>query len=104
MFIDRIKIYVQAGNGGNGCVSFRREAYVPRGGPNGGKGGKGGSIIIQASSELYTLLDQKYHQHYVGPRGAHGEGKDRYGRGGKEGSRRGAVGGGGYDFGSKGLV
>ncbi|MBI5038419.1 MAG: GTPase ObgE [Nitrospirae bacterium] len=104
MFIDRIKIYVQAGNGGNGCVSFRREKYVPRGGPNGGKGGKGGSIIIKASSELYTLLDQKYHQHYVGPRGAHGEGKDRYGREGKDVIVRVPVGTIVCDFESKALI
>ncbi|HBI24231.1 MAG TPA: GTPase ObgE, partial [Nitrospiraceae bacterium] len=52
MFIDRIKVYVEAGDGGNGCVSFRREKYVPRGGPNGGNGGKGGDIVIIASSDL----------------------------------------------------
>ncbi|MBI5756827.1 MAG: GTPase ObgE [Nitrospirae bacterium] len=84
MFIDRIKIFVQAGDGGNGCVSFRREKYVPRGGPNGGNGGKGGDIIIMASSDLWTLIDQKYHQHYIAKRGGHGEGKDKYGRGGED--------------------
>jgi len=84
MFIDRIKIFAQAGDGGNGCVSFRREKYVPRGGPNGGNGGKGGDIIIIASSDLNTLIDQKYHRHYIADRGAHGEGKDMYGRGGED--------------------
>lgn len=84
MFVDRIKIYAQAGDGGNGCVSFRREKYVPRGGPNGGNGGKGGDIVIMASHDLYTLLDQKYHQHYIAGRGAHGEGKNRHGRDGKD--------------------
>lgn len=84
MFIDRIKIYVHAGDGGNGCVSFRREAYVPRGGPNGGHGGKGGDVVIETSSNLYTLLDQKYHQHYIAKRGAHGKGKDMRGRDGAD--------------------
>src|SRR3972149_579243 len=84
MFIDRIKVYVEAGDGGNGCVSFRREKYVPRGGPNGGNGGKGGDIVIIASSDLNTLNDQKYHRHYIADRGAHGEGKDMYGEGGED--------------------
>lgn len=84
MFIDRIKIFVHAGDGGNGCVSFRREAYVPRGGPNGGHGGKGGDVVIETSSNLYTLLDQKYHQHYIAKRGAHGKGKDMRGRDGAD--------------------
>ncbi|HJW28105.1 MAG TPA: GTPase ObgE, partial [Saprospiraceae bacterium] len=56
-FIDRVKINVKAGHGGRGCVSFRREAYVPRGGPDGGDGGKGGDIIIRADSQLGTLID-----------------------------------------------
>jgi len=84
MFIDRIKIFVHAGDGGNGCVSFRREAYVPRGGPNGGHGGKGGDVVIETSSNLYTLLDQKYHQHYIAKRGAHGKGKDMRGKDGED--------------------
>lgn len=98
MFVDRIKIYVQAGDGGNGCVSFRREKYVPRGGPNGGNGGKGGDIVIMASHDLYTLLDQKYHQHYIAGRGAHGEGKNRHGRDGKDIIVRVPVGTMVYDF------
>ncbi|MDD5434539.1 MAG: GTPase ObgE [Nitrospira sp.] len=84
MFIDRIKIFIQAGNGGNGCVSFRREKYVPRGGPNGGNGGNGGNIIIEASSDLNTLIDQKYKQHYIAERGEHGQGKDMHGRNAKD--------------------
>ena len=104
MFIDRLKIFVQAGDGGNGCVSFRREAYVPRGGPNGGNGGKGGSIVLMASSDLYTLIDQKYHQHYIAPRGAHGEGKDKYGRAGKDIIVKVPVGTMVYDFESKDLI
>lgn len=84
MFVDRIKIFVQAGDGGNGCVSFRREKYVPRGGPNGGDGGRGGNIVLMASLDLSTLIDQKYHQHYIARRGAHGEGKNRHGKDGKD--------------------
>ncbi len=80
MFIDQVKIYVKAGDGGNGCVSFRREKYVPRGGPNGGDGGKGGDVILKATSNLSTLLDLKYQQHYHGKRAGHGQGKDKHGR------------------------
>ena len=65
-------------------MSFRREAYVPRGGPNGGHGGKGGDVVIETSSNLYTLLDQKYHQHYIAKRGAHGKGKDMRGKDGED--------------------
>ncbi len=84
MFIDRIKIFVHGGDGGNGCVSFRREAYVPRGGPNGGHGGKGGDVVIETSANLYTLLDQKYHRHYIAKRGSHGKGKDMHGKNGAD--------------------
>ncbi len=80
MFIDQVKIYVKAGDGGDGCVSFRREKYVPRGGPNGGDGGKGGDVILKATSNLSTLLDLKYQQHYLGKRAGHGQGKDKHGR------------------------
>ena len=78
-FIDRVKIEVIAGHGGPGCVSFRREAYVPRGGPNGGNGGKGGDVIIQADKQLGTLIDLKYQQQYRAKDGERGHGKDQYG-------------------------
>jgi GTPase len=80
VFIDQVRIFVKAGDGGNGCVSFRREKYVPRGGPNGGDGGNGGNIILRASGQLSTLLDLKYQQHYLVKRASHGQGKDRHGR------------------------
>lgn len=80
MFIDQVKIYIKAGDGGDGCISFRREKYVPRGGPNGGDGGKGGDVILQATSSLSTLLDLKYQQHYMARRAGHGQGKDKHGR------------------------
>ncbi len=79
-FIDEAKIYVKAGDGGRGCVSFRREKYVPFGGPNGGDGGKGGDVVIVATSSHNTLLDLKYKQHHVAKHGGHGEGSNRTGR------------------------
>lgn len=79
-FIDEVKIYVQGGDGGNGCVAFRREKYVPRGGPSGGDGGNGGSVVLVADSQLSTLLDLRYQQQYRAGRGEHGQGQDRYGR------------------------
>jgi GTP-binding protein len=82
MFIDEARILVKAGDGGNGCCSFRREKYVPRGGPNGGDGGHGGSIILKADPQLHTLIDLTYQQQYRAQRGAHGEGKDCSGRSG----------------------
>ncbi|MBI4697630.1 MAG: GTPase ObgE [Nitrospirae bacterium] len=83
-FIDEAKVYVKAGDGGRGCVSFRREKYVPRGGPNGGDGGRGGHIIFKATRELNTLLDIKYQQQYRAERGQHGMGKDMHGKNGKD--------------------
>ncbi len=83
-FIDESKIYVQAGNGGNGCCSFRREKYVPKGGPDGGDGGKGGDVIVMASTRVHTLLDQRYHPHYKAERGQHGKGKNCTGRSGSD--------------------
>lgn len=79
-FIDEAKIYVKSGNGGNGCVSFRREKYVPRGGPNGGDGGKGGDVVIKASARCSTLLDLKFRQHHVAKNGGRGEGSNKTGR------------------------
>ncbi|HUH67056.1 MAG TPA: GTPase ObgE [Syntrophales bacterium] len=79
-FIDEAKIYVKAGDGGRGCVSFRREKFVPRGGPDGGDGGKGGDIIIRASQSHKTLLDLKYKQHHRAKHGGHGKGSNMTGR------------------------
>ena len=78
-FIDEAKIYVKAGDGGRGCISFRREKFVPRGGPDGGNGGKGGDIIMRASESHRTLLDLKYKQHHRVKHGGHGKGSDRTG-------------------------
>ena len=83
-FIDEAKVYVKAGNGGKGCVSFRREKYVPKGGPNGGDGGRGGHVIFKATREVNTLLDIKYQQQYRAENGRHGMGKDKHGRKGKD--------------------
>ncbi len=78
-FIDRVKIHVIAGHGGQGCISFRREAYVPRGGPNGGNGGKGGDVVILADKQLGTLIDLKYQQQYRAKDGEQGRGKEQTG-------------------------
>ncbi len=80
MFFDEVKIYINGGDGGNGAVAFRREKYVPFGGPSGGDGGHGGNIIIQADSNLNTLLDYKYKRHYRAKRGEHGGGNNKRGR------------------------
>lgn len=83
MFIDQANIEVKAGDGGHGCIAFRREAHVPHGGPSGGDGGDGGSVIVQADSQLNTLLDFKYKKHYKAQRGEDGRGKDQYGKNGE---------------------
>jgi len=83
MFVDRVRIKVIGGRGGDGCCSFRREAYVPLGGPDGGDGGNGGDIVIAASSRFTSLTDLRYHPHWKGNRGTHGKGKALHGRGGK---------------------
>ena len=80
MFIDKVRVYVQAGAGGNGCLSFRREKYIPLGGPNGGNGGRGGSIIFVANANLKTLLDISYHPHIRAQDGNRGEAWDKHGR------------------------
>ncbi|MBU0479870.1 MAG: GTPase ObgE [Proteobacteria bacterium] len=82
-FIDEAKFYVKAGDGGNGCVSFRREKFVPRGGPDGGDGGRGGSVFIEASSRLTSLLDFKYRSHFKADSGTHGQGSGRHGHKGE---------------------
>ena len=84
MFLDHAKIYIRSGDGGNGCVSFRREKYVPKGGPNGGDGGRGGDIIFKASSQLSTLVDFRYKAHYKAQRGEHGMGSLKTGKNGKD--------------------
>jgi GTP-binding protein len=83
-FIDTAEIYVKAGNGGNGCVSFRREKYVPKGGPDGGDGGKGGDVIIRSSQRLLTLIDFRYIRHYRAKNGGHGRGKNMHGKDGED--------------------
>ncbi|MBI5682282.1 MAG: GTPase ObgE [Deltaproteobacteria bacterium] len=82
-FIDEALIYVKAGNGGRGCVSFRREKYVPKGGPDGGDGGDGGDVIIIGDKRLSSLLDFKYKKNYIAERGQHGKGSNWHGRNGK---------------------
>lgn len=84
MFIDKAKIYVKAGDGGNGCISFRRERFVPKGGPNGGDGGKGGDVILEADENVDTLLDFHYKKHFVAEKGAHGRGKNQHGKDGED--------------------
>lgn len=83
-FVDEVRIRVMAGDGGNGCVSFRRERYVPRGGPDGGDGGKGGNVILQADSQLSTLLDLSYPQQFRARKGTHGKGKNQTGKNGED--------------------
>lgn len=79
-FIDEAKIYIKSGAGGRGCVSFRREKYVPRGGPNGGDGGNGGDVVMITNENMSSLLDHRYRQHYRAKRGEHGKGKDMHGK------------------------
>lgn len=79
-FIDEAKIYIKSGDGGRGCVSFRREKYVPHGGPNGGDGGDGGDVVMIAKRNMSSLLDHRYQQHYRAKRGEHGKGKDQHGK------------------------
>jgi GTP-binding protein len=84
MFVDRAKILVKGGDGGRGCVSFRREARVPRGGPDGGAGGKGGSVFLCAVSHQNTLLPLRFHAEFRADRGTHGSSKNRTGREGED--------------------
>ena len=83
-FIDVARIHIQAGDGGVGCVSFRREKFVPKGGPNGGDGGRGGDVIVRANRQLSTLLDYHYKRSYKAPRGEHGLGSNKTGRSGED--------------------
>jgi GTP-binding protein len=84
MFVDEIDVFVKGGDGGAGCVSFRREKFVPRGGPDGGDGGDGGSVYLEADPALTTLLDFRYQRHYHAERGQHGEGSNRHGASGDD--------------------
>src|ERR1700751_4194022 len=82
-FLDEAKVYIRSGDGGNGCVAFRRERYVEFGGPSGGNGGRGGDVIVEVVDGLNTLIDYRYQQHFKAPKGANGMGKDRHGANGK---------------------
>src|SRR5579862_1631868 len=84
MFVDEIKIYARAGHGGKGCVAFHREAFVPKGGPSGGNGGRGGSVILQADHDLNNLIAQYYQPRLVAAEGEHGLGKGMDGHAGKD--------------------
>ena len=83
MFIDHARIYIKAGDGGNGCLAFRREKFVPRGGPSGGNGGNGGHVYFHSTLQLNTLLPFKYRQHFRAGSGKHGSGNKRHGKEGK---------------------
>ena len=83
-FLDQAKIYVKAGNGGSGSASFRREKFIEFGGPDGGDGGRGGSIIFFADKNLNTLIDFRYQQHFKAERGENGKGKKKTGKSGKD--------------------
>ncbi|HEV8132364.1 MAG TPA: GTPase ObgE [Acidobacteriota bacterium] len=84
MFIDTAKIYVKAGDGGRGCIAFRREKFVPRGGPSGGDGGKGGDVHVRSNSQMNTLLKFRFNQHFVAERGQHGMGSLCHGKDGAD--------------------
>src|SRR6185295_10079118 len=83
LFIDEVIISVKAGDGGNGCLAFRREKYVPRGGPSGGDGGRGGDVVLVASEHHNTLLHFRFNPEHTAERGRHGEGSQRTGRDGE---------------------
>ena len=83
-FLDEAKVYIRSGDGGNGCVSFRREKFIEFGGPNGGNGGRGGDVIVEVADGLNTLIDYRYQQHFKAQKGSHGMGSDRHGAGGKD--------------------
>jgi len=84
VFVDEVDIHVEAGHGGKGCLAFRREKFVPRGGPSGGDGGHGGSVYIVASPHINTLINFRFHPEFAAERGEHGMGSNRTGHGGKD--------------------
>jgi len=84
VFIDEVKIHVKAGDGGAGCMTFRREAHVPKGGPDGGDGGRGGDVVLVADQAVSSLIDYRYKRHFKAERGTHGKGQIRHGAGGGE--------------------
>jgi GTP-binding protein len=104
MFVDEAKILVKAGDGGNGCVAFRREKYVPRGGPSGGDGGAGGSIYLEADLNDNTLLRYRYNREFKAERGRHGEGSNCTGHSGADMFLRVPVGTIAYDWGTGGTL
>ena len=83
-FLDQVKIYIKAGNGGDGSPSFRREKFIEYGGPDGGDGGNGGSIILKSERNLNTLIDYRYQQHHKAKRGDNGSGQNRTGKSGDD--------------------
>ena len=83
-FLDEAKVYIRSGDGGNGCVAFRREKFIEHGGPSGGNGGRGGDVLVEAVDGLNTLIDYRYAQHFKGKPGGGGMGKDRHGAGGED--------------------
>jgi GTP-binding protein len=83
-FLDEAKVYIRSGDGGNGCLAFRREKFIEFGGPSGGNGGRGGDVVVVAVDGLNTLIDYRYQQHYTAQNGRPGMGKDRHGAGGSD--------------------
>ncbi len=83
-FLDQAKIFIRSGDGGAGAVSFRREKYIPYGGPDGGNGGRGGDVWAEAVDGLNTLIDYRYRQHFKAGKGVHGMGRDRSGANGED--------------------
>lgn len=104
MFIDRVKIRVQAGHGGSGVTAFRREKFIPRGGPSGGDGGRGGDVWLEADESLNTLLHLRYNPEHKAERGHHGEGSNRHGRDGTDVTVKVPVGTQVYDAGTSDLI
>ncbi|MBQ9021132.1 MAG: GTPase ObgE [Eggerthellaceae bacterium] len=84
MFIDKVHIHVKAGDGGAGCMSFRREAHVPKGGPDGGDGGRGGNVVVQADGSVSSLIDYRFKHHFKAERGTHGKGSKMHGANGAD--------------------